>query len=55
MIAVSFDDQPAYSFGKHCSSTEIIAGTAVEAPGDAPRSPAMVPSPAATTAVPNSS
>ena len=25
--------------GKHCSSTDSIAGTAVEAPGDAPSSP----------------
>src|SRR5690606_11541825 len=40
--------------GKQRSRTSIIAGTAVEAPGEAPRRPAIDPSLAAMTSVPNS-
>ena len=39
----------------HWDITSSIAGTAVEAPGEAPSSPAIDPSAAASTVVPNSS
>ena len=46
---------PAIRSGKQRSSTSSMIGTAVDAPGDAPRRPAMLPSAAATTSVPNCS
>jgi len=51
--ALSFGAHADFLEGKHVARTLSIAATAVEAPGDAPRSPAIDPSACETTSVPN--
>src|SRR4051812_39634557 len=55
MASRSADRQAGRRSGKARSSRFSIAETAVEAPGEAPSRPAMLPSPPTTSSVPNCS